>query len=342
MRLRAAILTVTALVSSALLAGSAVAGVSAPAARFPAWRVTWRGPGDGFKSVAAVSRTDAWAVGIHPDGKGFLLHWGGKHWRSRPLPASDLIPIVVRAKSATDVWVFGAVGASGAGFRWDGSRWHQTTPIDAAHAGGDLAVLGPSSVWFGSPDCVGCAGPLSHWNGSGWTRVRLPGHFVMTGLSGSSSKNLWIVGFTQARSGADQGAFAAYRRAGSSWSRVRLPKLGTVRRVSVAAASSSNVWIVNSFAQFPRPLHWNGKQWRRLPRPAEAIDPLVPLAPFGPSGIRFDGTSLWNGHSWQFGSLPAGVDGDDIATVPGTSSAWMVGAWFEPKTGLTGEVRFSP
>jgi hypothetical protein len=347
MRLRAAILAVTALVSSALLAGSAtsaVAGISSSTATFPAWRVTWRGPGDGFKSVAAVSKTDAWAVGIASGGKGFLLHWGGKHWRSRPLPAPGLIPLEVRATSATDVWVFGDFAGSGAGFLWDGSHWHPTTAVDASGNGGAAtAVLGPSDVWLGTAGCVSSAVcPLEHWDGSAWTAVRLPSHFVLTGLSGSSPQNLWTVGFIQAHSGAHQGAIAAYRRVGSSWSKVRLPKFGTVSQVSVAAATSSNVWIVNSFAEFPRPLHWNGKRWLRLPRPADEVDLFAPLAPFGPDGIRLDGTSLWNGGSWQFGSLPGNIDGDDIATVPGTASAWMVGAWFEPKTGLTGEVRFSP
>ncbi len=34
-------------------------------------------------------------------------------------------------------------------------------------------------------------------------------------------------------------------------------------------------------------------------------------------------------------------DGFDMATIPGSPSAWMVGAWPAPRTGLTAEVRLS-
>jgi hypothetical protein len=48
---------------------------------------------------------------------------------------------------------------------------------------------------------------------------------------------------------------------------------------------------------------------------------------------------LWNGHAWRFG--PQLLDGFDMATIPGTASAFMVGAWQARQTGLTAEVRFS-
>jgi hypothetical protein len=34
-------------------------------------------------------------------------------------------------------------------------------------------------------------------------------------------------------------------------------------------------------------------------------------------------------------------DGSDMAAIPGSPSAWMVGAWPAPRTGLTAEVRLS-
>jgi hypothetical protein len=39
--------------------------------------------------------------------------------------------------------------------------------------------------------------------------------------------------------------------------------------------------------------------------------------------------------------LGALADDHEIAAIPGTSSAWMVGAWLSPHTGLTGEVLLS-
>jgi hypothetical protein len=312
---------------------------SAPGGLFPAWRVVWRGPGDGLSSLAAVSKDNAWAVGINSRARGYLLHWGGTRWRQEAMPSTALVPLVVRASSASDVWVFGAYAASGAAFRWDGSRWHQTS-LPAARGGGDAAVLGPSDVWFGYPNCQsGARCPAYHWDGSSWTAIKLPRRFVLTGLSGSAPGNLWVAGFLEARAGAAQGVVAAYRWLNGSWSRARLPRIGTGGRFAIAAPASSNVWIALTWTARPLTLHWNGASWRRLPVPAQSIELGAPIAPFGRDGIRVGATALWNGRGWQFG--PPLIGGFDIATVPGTTSAWMVGAWQAPRTGLTAEVRFS-
>ncbi len=76
---------------------------------------------------------------------------------------------------------------------------------------------------------------------------------------------------------------------------------------------------------------------QQLPSPPQPIPAIAPIAPFGRDGIRVGATGLWNGRSWQIG--PPLPDGSDIATIPGGPSAWMVGAWPAPRTGLTAEVR---
>ena len=119
------------------------------------------------------------------------------------------------------------------------------------------------------------------------------------------------------RAGAAHGLVAAYRWRDGSWSPVRLPRQAG-SRVSVAAEAPSNVWILMGVTSRRRPLHWNGIRWQQLPS-------------------RVGATGLWNGRSWQIG--PPLPDGSDIATIPGGPSAWMVGAWPAPRTGLTAEVR---
>jgi hypothetical protein len=341
------ILTLAAAIGCGALAGPAVASPNRPvSASFPGWRVVWSGPGggqSGFKSVAAISKTDAWAVGIeglNAGSHGFIVHWGGRRWRYVALPALGLLPLEVRATSATDVWVFGAYQGSGIGFRWDGTRWHQTTPLGAAFAGGDVAVLGPSDVWFGAPSCAsGAVCPAWHWNGSAWITVALPPHVVLQGLAGSAPSNLWMAGYLQPRSGVYRGLLVAYRWVKNAWAKVRLPWALSVRLASVVTTSPSSVWIVNTLTNFPRPLHWNGTRWQRLPAMPPPGDVGEPLAPFGRSGLRVGAAEAWNGRTWVVGRAP--YDGDDIAAVPGTSSAWMVGAWFASGTGLTGEIQFS-
>jgi hypothetical protein len=337
MRYMAALTTAAAVVCSGVLASPAVAGGTSPGSQFPVWRVVWRGPHAGLGSVAAISMTDAWAAGIAAGGRGYLLHWDGRRWRARAVPAKGTIPLVVRASSPSNVWVFGAYAGSGAAFRWEGSRWHRTS-LAAASGFGETAVLGPSDVWFATPNCTsGAVCPAYHWNGSGWTTVKLPGRFVLTGLSGSAPRTVWAAGYLQARAGAAQGLVAAYRWRNGSWSRVSLPRQ-TGSRVSVAEAPS-NVWIMMGATDRPRPLHWNGIQWRRLPSPPQPIPAIAPIAPFGRDGIRVGATGLWNGRNWQIG--PPLPDGFDMATIPGSPSAWMVGAWPAPRTGLTAEVRLS-
>jgi hypothetical protein len=342
MRRRVAFVTVLAVLGSGLMAGSAVASDVPATSQFPLWRVAWRGPGHGLaglSSVTATGKSDAWAVGIqglNAAARGYLLHWGGTRWRARALPATGLSPLEVRASSPTDVWVFGAYQGSGAAFRWDGSQWHKTI-LPIGGGGGQAAVLGPSDVWFGVPKCPTCQ--VMHWNGSQWTAVTLPPRFVMTGISGSGPANFWAVGFIQRRTGANRGQIAAYRWVAGSWSRVRLPNMGTTIVADVAAVAPSNVWIVNEWSKRTRPWHWNGSVWRQLPAPPIQIGPTFLIAPFGRNEIRIGATGLWNGRRWLIG--PQFFDGNDIAAIPGTSSAWMVGAWFVHRTGLTAEVQLS-
>lgn len=78
--------TCAAIGLTALVPGSALASGDAPASRFPAWRLIWQSPGDGLKSVTAISKDDAWAVGINSHANGYILHWNGHRWRPRACP----------------------------------------------------------------------------------------------------------------------------------------------------------------------------------------------------------------------------------------------------------------
>src|SRR5262249_43634511 len=151
------------------------------------------------------------------------------------------------------------------------------------------------------------------------------------------STNVWATGFMQKKSSSANGAVAAFRWIHNSWSRVRLPNLGRDRVVLVDALGPANVWIVPAFTPSPRPAHWNGKQGRQLPQPPQGIGATLTIAAFGSNELRLSAMGLWNGRSWIIG--PSLNDGDDMATIPGTTSAWMVGAWLEKK-GLTAEARF--
>ena len=110
------------------------------------WQLIVNGSPEGFKSselvsVAALSRTDAWAVGDNT-AKGselrepLVLHWNGREWRPVPSPVPSFadrgVLLSVAATKARDVRVVASLFApnSGAGEawfeRWDGTYWHLT------------------------------------------------------------------------------------------------------------------------------------------------------------------------------------------------------------------------
>jgi hypothetical protein len=338
MRFKGAVLAATAVLisGSTTAVAPALASENAHASRFPAWKVTWSGPNAGLDGVAAASKNDAWAIGVKKPGVAYLLHWGGKRWLPKPLPSKHFDPFAVAASSPTNVWLYGSFGLAGGAFRWDGSHWHQMPSGGEGGANEALVVLSPSNVWLAYYTCDSSGPCMFHWDGSTWTSIKVPAHFRFTGLSGSSASSVWMAGTIEKNLNAGTGVAAAFRWVHNSWSRVRLPNLGRAARVQVAAPGPSNVWIA-TLAQPARVAHWNGKRWHLLPN---APEPSLIMAPFGSTGLRLGAASLWNGHSWQVG--PDLFDGNAMTAIPGTKSAWMVGAWPAKKTGLTAQVRFSP
>jgi hypothetical protein len=338
MRQRLTILaTCAAIGMTALGCGSALASGDAPASRFPAWRLTWKSLGDGLKSVTAISKNDAWAVGINKHGAGYILHWTGHRWRHAGLPAAGFLPLTIRASSATNVWVLGDYAGGFTADRWDGSRWHQITL--PAGAGSDAVILSANDAWLAEPSCQAAICQVYHWKGSTWTEIVLPRHFTLQSLSGFSDTSIWVAGYLSRSAGS--GPVAAYRWTGRSWLRAHLPRLGIGATAEVVAVSPANVWVVNTWILYPRPAHWNGKNWSSAPRPPYALSAAGPVVPYGRHGLRVGATSIWTGHSWLFGSAPGDGANAEMTAIPGTLSAWMATAWFLPG-GLTAEILHSP
>ncbi len=329
--------TCAAIGLTTLVPGSALASGDAPASGFPAWRLTWQSPGDGLKSVTAISKDDAWAVGINSHANGYILHWNGHRWRHAGLPAAGFIPLTVRASSATNVWVLGDYAGSFVAERWDGSQWHQITL--PAGAGSGAVILSANDAWLAEPSCQAAICQLYHWHRSTWTEIALPRHFTLTSLSGSSDTNMWVAGYLSRSAGS--GPVAAYRWTGRSWARALLPPLGQGATAEVVAVSPANVWVVNTWIWYPRPAHWNGGNWISVPRPPNALSAGNPVVPYGRDGLRVGATSIWTGRRWLFGAAPGDGANAEMAAIPGTLSAWMATAWFL-NTVLTAEILYSP
>jgi hypothetical protein len=85
-----------------------------------------------LQSVAAISPSNAWAVGYTEtptSSKTMILHWNGRTWKQVPSPnpfCSTCDSLYgVAAASKTSVWAVGTVNSGGLVviLHWNGSRW---------------------------------------------------------------------------------------------------------------------------------------------------------------------------------------------------------------------------
>jgi hypothetical protein len=78
------------------------------------WTMTYRRKGAIVNDIAALSPTDAWAVGARPLNGGWgrraraalILQWDGRRWREVHAPAAGFYAV---AATATDVWAVGGM-----------------------------------------------------------------------------------------------------------------------------------------------------------------------------------------------------------------------------------------
>ena len=174
-------------------------------------------------SVAAISASDAWAVGSYPaSATGSLTlieHWNGTKWTQVPSPSPGgpgrhNVLSGVAAVSATDAWAVGQY-FNRTLFQyqtlvehWNGTAWAQVpspNPAPARFANRLLSVAATSAsnVWVvGDYISSGLGHPIlslvEHWNGTAWTQVPSPspsGDNVLDGVAATSASDVWAVGF---------------------------------------------------------------------------------------------------------------------------------------------------
>lgn len=267
----------------------------------PAWRILPTAnagkQGNDLRGMAALSPTDAWAVGSSFDeAQGATVpmaqHWDGAGWTLVPV-ASDAPGglSAVGGSSSTDVWAVGYAsspnGAEGLIEHWDGDSWEV---VEAPAPPGtyvntiftDVLALAPDDAWaVGRWSIVPDAPPrplIERWNGEAWQIVDAPEFDTWTELyavSGTGPDDVWAVGNTEVFV-----ADAWVERAliehwdGEAWSVYTLPA-GTKHRFDasnledVVAISPSDVWAVGEVTTARRTrnlsLHFDGEAWTRVP-----------------------------------------------------------------------------
>jgi hypothetical protein len=329
---RRSVVTAAALAVGVSLAGAG--GIAAPgtagASTSPGWNLVFQAhPSGYFGSIAAISKTDVWAVAdLFRKGKTlykpYIWHFNGSSWNAVTIPGATMTSNTVQASSATNVWVIGLTPnsrnlATSAAYRWDGRHWHKI-PIPAYTYLQGTVVLSPSDVWaFGGS--FNLYGDVYHWNGRKWTGFNLD--FFAQDLSASSPRNVWLTGMD--RAGKKEIA-TAFRWNGSRWRAVATPHPVVDVGPSVTVLSRSNVWIGWDTTTTTRAAHWNGHRWQVVTAPVDLLT-QADIVPDGRGGYWFGPFADWTGHAWINESAispePSSGGFGDIVRIPGMSSFLM-------------------
>jgi hypothetical protein len=345
---------VTAAVAALLVATAGTAGAAAPdwrAVPHPATEAT-------LMDVAAISGTDAWAVGERrpPNDNGYPLaeHWDGTAWTAVPAPVTptgvgELDGVA--AASAADVWAVGDSSGLGPVIRhWNGAEWTAAAPAPPPgndHPGADrlydVAAVPTGQAWaVGSYSGRSQPGPatlVEAWDGRQWSRLPAPSPGVLgnslRGVTAVSATDVWAVGWYLG----DQGNVAlALHWDGHTWTRSPMkPPAGNTELQGVTAVSAKDVWAVGTNEGRPLVMHWDGRRWTVIARPSVTDAWLQAAAPDGRGGMWVAGYRItdggtvtrplflhWTGGRWTTGTSeePEGVV---YALGRSGSSTWAVG-----------------
>lgn len=325
--------------AAALALTTAVPGDAATTA---AWRLSYYASTitGGMYSVAAISKTNAWAVGVTYHGQTlvnspYVLHWNGTKWSTVSIPGgSGYSTSLVAASSASNVWVLGTGSDSLSQeiFRYDGSHWH-TMSVPEGNLD-NLVVLSASNAWVtGQISCTGsttdmkCVTDVWHWNGSTWAAH--PINASVYNIAGSSATNIWAAGLGNVNQNTGEGTIAAYRWTGAHWFPVVMshPKMSGWPDITIGSAS--DIWIAGwrGTSSQVLALRWTGSTWQQvISSGSSAASP--DLVPYGSTGVWMGPWIFWTGRSWVSTTQNLSFGGGiyDFVKVPGTSgSYWGAG-----------------
>lgn len=195
----------------------------------PAVRLTLR-------SLCASRPSEVWAGGD----SGLLLRWDGHRVRSLNSGTGNSLASLW-CSSTGDLWSAG----SGAILRWDGNRFTSQYALGSSYY--------PQSIWGTSSSDIYVpasnynstnstyTGYVFHWDGAMWTITTVTTSVFLTAISGTSSKDLWLVGYGTGGAGTP----LAWRSAnGTSWPSISLSGGGSL--LDVWAASPTEVFAVGN------------------------------------------------------------------------------------------------
>jgi hypothetical protein len=231
--------------------------------------------------VAAISDSDAWAVGDDLSTNGpFVEHWDGSAWHIVSTPAQLGSLAAVEALSPTDIWAVGEDFTTGGPLfeHWNGSAW-QVFPVPNPFPAVEAPVVdvervpGTGRLW-----AVGEGVAFQFAHGT-WTFSPMPGFAAVDSLTIPARRDVWAVG-------SSAGGGITEHFDGTRWTKFFTKGLflGVV-----ASVSPHDIWATATDVQFGVPIrlaHLNAARtaWTR-------VGPGHPgIADVGAIAVRPDGT----------------------------------------------------
>jgi hypothetical protein len=312
-----------------------------------------------LQAVAAVSASDAWAVGAS-GARGarqtLVEHWNGNDWSIVPSPnvaPADNYLQAVAVVSRDDVWAVGSAGDNALVLHWDGNLW-TIVPAAGGVTGGSyltgVAAVSANEVWAAGyyQDGLAFRTLVERWDGSTWNVV--PSANVdaanneLLGITAHSTTDIWTAG-NYAKNTVLQ--TLAEHWDGTQWTIVQSPNTGPWASFSsIAAVSNTDVWAVGAHSEKSpfKPLleHWDGGQWSIAPG-ADVGDGAIlsSLSATSADNIWAVGASLqtgsvvierWDGTQW---TVSPGANNKGSNSLTGVTAltggdVWAVGSYQDP------------
>jgi hypothetical protein len=224
-------------------------------------------------------------------------------------------------------------------FRHRGQGWEEVEAPQPGRVNRVLAVSGGDAWAVGD-------GRSLYWDGSRWQAVPtavIPGSRPQFfGLAQFGADDVWTAGFAPARD-YRQARGTVQRWEGTGWTDLPMPDVAEFWSLSgIAGTSPQDLWVVGHVAGLrdaPLALHWDGREWQRVPVPGVEgrsvhLRDVAVLdggdawaAGYTSSGgirTRQPYTVHWDGRTWTCGGIPQGLGQISQLASDGTH-LWGVG-----------------
>lgn len=217
-------------------------------------------PGSGsfliWNAVGFSSLDDGWVVGYESSeggSAGRIMHWNGEIWKEPSEEAFPYFPYYTSPPFIFDVLVFSpqdawAVGESRSGsltLHWDGIVWQEVlNPTHSVRFGRhwllSLNGLSRDNIWIGGwyegNPLKRQDGVILHWDGTGWTEMRLGEAGWVNAILMVSDDDGWI--------GGDE----LFHWNGQDWEKATKPAADRV--VDIESSPNGEVWALTQHGAF--------------------------------------------------------------------------------------------